>query len=144
MCTPLHEEKQAKNKIFSSETNLKELKETPPIKIASDPNLVSNVDVRDSQLKETNSEGNIKHMTRQISKTQVTSFHSVNVLENNTLNIKNDNIDLEIKVKSSDSIRIEVELAEEENVSVDGGKSVMIREQAKNKLQRLGQLYSGT
>lgn len=80
--------------------------------------------------------GNVKRMhKRQNSKVQISSY----VVNDDDMP---NNIDVEIKVRSSDNIRIEVEVQDEpEVVKVDSAPS--ISESGKRKLHKLAKLYTG-
>ncbi|KAG5896653.1 hypothetical protein JTB14_021298 [Gonioctena quinquepunctata] len=66
-----------------------------------------------------------------------------------TLNIQQDNFNMEIKVTSTDNVRVEVEIAEADDESDSGTDNEThendngLRDESKNKLKRLGKLYAG-
>lgn len=96
------------------------------------------------------SEGNISNLrsarqntTRVSSQIMSASPHSPK-----TLNIHNENFNMEIKVHSADHVRVEVEIEEhEEDEEVDGDETDQfeggLRPDAKKRLNRLGKLYGG-
>lgn len=157
-------ERQRKLQEYGDITPLKENKETNKIKshsqpiisdtvkdksrkeVVSDTCLLKNSSYDD--LKENNSEGNIARYIRQNSKTRVSSDMPGSPLsQTKTLNIQKDNFNMEIKLCSSENVRVQVEI--EEQSDDDNGNcensdvACVIREESKDKLKRMGKLYSG-
>nr|CAH7732164.1 unnamed protein product [Callosobruchus chinensis] len=96
-------------------------------------------------LKENKSEGALTQFNRQNSKTRISSEMggSPNA-KSKTLNIQQDNFNMEIKVTSSENVRVEVEIAGDDFENKDSNKSESaLRDESKYKLKRLGKLYSG-
>lgn len=61
-----------------------------------------------------------------------------------TLNIQRDDFNMEIKVNSSENVRLEVEIEERSEDGSQGSESNFgLREESKNRLKRLGKLYAG-
>lgn len=119
-----------------SQPNLSENEKTPNNKdIASDSNIYKK-SLRGSEFKENFSETNLLKTTKVLSETSISPTK--------TLNIQQDNFNMEIKLTSTDNVRVEVEI--EERDESDNEASIdkpVIREDAKKRLQRLGKLYSG-
>ncbi|KAJ3648680.1 hypothetical protein Zmor_020464 [Zophobas morio] len=88
-----------------------------------------------------NSDGNITKIAHQSPTTLVSSDFS----SHKTLNIQNDDFNMEIKVSSADNVRVEVQI--EEDNSQDSSQTEKnqggLRTNAKNRLDRLGKLYAG-
>lgn len=132
------------NSLISLDSNQKHKRES-----ISDPNLNSQTYLS-SSLKENNSEGNLSRFSRQNSKTRVSSEMpgSPNT-QLKTLNIQQDNFNMEIKVTSSENIRVEVEIGEREgsespNSNLGSPKSDCgLRNESKKRLKQLGKLYGG-
>lgn len=99
----------------------------------------------DPVYKENLSEGNIPKFSRQNSKTRVSSNIPGSPQSHlKTLNIQRDNFNMEIKLTSSENVRVEVEI--EDQSDDDSGSHCSengLREDAKNRLKRLGKLYAG-
>lgn len=90
-------------------------------------------------LKENKSEGNIA----KCSKTQVSSDmpgSPRNQLK--TLNIQQEDFNMQIKVSSTENVRLEVEIKEDGDGD-SKGETAGLREDAKHRLKRLGKLYAG-
>lgn len=126
---PLKESNQTVNKL----TTRKE--------IVSDSCLLLKEKSLDSVLKENKSEGNIG---RQNSKTHMSSDmpgSPMNKLK--TFNIKQEDFNMEIKVSSTENVRVEVQIEEENGENKGGNEIPCLREDAKCRLKRLGKLYAG-
>lgn len=98
----------------------------------------------DSSLKENSSEGNIVRCVRQNSKTHVSSDmpgSPRNQLK--TLNIQKDDFNMEIKVSSTENVRVEVQIEEKDGDDENVSETPCLREDAKHRLKRLGKLYAG-
>ncbi|CAH1981243.1 unnamed protein product [Acanthoscelides obtectus] len=132
-----------------SQANLTDIKTPQRIHKESVSDSCINVD-KDLEivLKENKSESALSRFQRQNSKTRISSeiAGSPNA-KSNTLNIQRDNFNMEIKVTSSDDVRVEVEIAGDDFVSNKGtgsnGSENVLRDESKNKLKRLGKLYAG-
>nr|XP_008200136.1 PREDICTED: actin-binding protein anillin isoform X2 [Tribolium castaneum] len=109
-----------------------DLRKTPPRSgkvTLSQPNLSSNSPKLEANSK---SEGNLPTVTRTHISSDFTSHKS--------LNIQNDSFNMEIKVSSADNVHVEVQIEEQsDDDRSDGG----LRQDAKNRLNRLGKLYAG-
>lgn len=97
--------------------------------------------------KENKSDSNLPSFTRQNSRTRISSevFGSPKG-QSKTFNIQNENFNMEIKLTSTDNVRVEVEIAEgEDDVGSNhgGNEESVLREESRNKLKRLGKLYAG-
>lgn len=146
--TPLKQNKEGiKIKSNSQPTISDTIKDKSRKEVVSDTCLLKNSSYDD--LKENNSEGNIVRYVRQNSKTRVSSDMPGSPLsQTKTLNIQKDNFNMEIKLCSTENVRVEVEIGEESDD--DNGNCensdvpCVIREESKDKLKRLGKLYSGT
>lgn len=149
--TPLKESNlnvDTSNKISISQPNLTNVKRIPRKEVVSDSSIQQKTVNFGAVLREGESAGNVSSFKRQNSVTQITSDMPGSPLPQlKTLSIKNDDINVEIKLTSSENVRLEVEIAErsssEDEGGAEGGKRPVIREQAKSKLQRLGKLYAG-
>ncbi|XP_074040615.1 anillin, actin binding protein [Leptinotarsa decemlineata] len=100
----------------------------------------------DSSLRESQSENNSTRFSRQNSKTRVSSDMPGSPRSQlKTLNIQQDNFNMEIKVSSTENVRVEVEIAEAGDTidNVDHKSESGLRDESKSKLKRLGKLYSG-
>lgn len=89
-----------------------------------------------------NDNGNTHRIYRQNSKVQISSC-----IVNSSEDLQN-NIDVEIKVRSSENIRIEVEVKDDDDGQQHTPKikksiNPVISEYGKGKLQRLAKLYTG-
>lgn len=136
---------QSLGKVSSSQPNLTDIKSSVGRKeIVSDPNVYG-------KSSKENSEGNF---IRQNSTTISSNIPGSPSPQLKTFNIKKDDINMEIKLFSSEEVRLEVEIAEKSSSEGEEGeneaeersncpKKNIISQQAKNKLQRLGKLYSG-
>lgn len=114
--------------------------------VVSEPLLNTKAEIRSSVLKENVSEGNIPKYVRQNSKTFVSSdMPGSPQSQSKTLNIQRDDFNMEIKLTSSENVRVEVEIEEaDDDDNIDGNNDGgCLREHAKNRLNRLGQLYAG-
>ncbi|RZB39980.1 hypothetical protein BDFB_005308 [Asbolus verrucosus] len=111
---------------------------------SSQPNLNSALPGGLSPTFKNSSEGNLSKFSRQ-STTRVSSAITSSPNSQKTLNIHNDNFNMEIKVSSADNVRVEVQIEEQqESDEGDGGRSEGgLRQDAKNRLNRLGKLYAG-
>ncbi|CAG9861041.1 unnamed protein product [Phyllotreta striolata] len=112
----------------------------------SESNVHSPSTSADSPLKGVISEGNLTKFTRQNSVTRVSSEMPASPKPlSKTLNIQQDNFNMEIKVTSSDNVRVQVEIAEteENDDSEEASSDSGMRVESKSKLKRLGQLYAG-
>ncbi|CAG9831440.1 unnamed protein product [Diabrotica balteata] len=112
----------------------------------SDSNISVNVSTKnlETQSKENKSEGNLAKFTRQNSRTKVSSDMPASPKNQlKTLNIQQDDFNMEIKLTASEKVRVEVEIAEalSDNDDMEGGCPLRI--ESKSKLKRLGQLYAG-
>ncbi|KAK4885871.1 hypothetical protein RN001_002142 [Aquatica leii] len=103
---------------------------------------------------ESKSEGNLTNMVKQNSKTRISSNLPGSPQHlHKTLNIQKENFNMEIKLCSTENIRVEVDFQEEdgsegkENVIVSDHMNTInhggLRDDAKMRLQRLGKLYAG-
>jgi actin-binding protein anillin len=116
-------------------------KNTPEKVTLSEPNLNHDAAVKLIDNFTSSSEGNVTSFTRQNSSTHISSDFS----SAKTLNIKNDNFNMEIKVSSAENVHVEVQIEEQndfnsgENNQNDVGLSVDV----KKRLNRLGKLYAG-
>lgn len=103
--------------------------------------------------KETSSEGRVQKILRHCSSTKVSSNLPASPQPQlKTLNIQKENFNMEIKLISSENVRVEVEIQESDtsdNENNDGGSSEIIettpalRKHAIHKLKKLGRLYAG-
>ncbi|XP_057658222.1 anillin-like isoform X1 [Diorhabda carinulata] len=96
--------------------------------------------------KENKSDSNLPKFIRQNSRTKISSEmpgSPKNQLK--TLNIQQEDFNMEIKVTASENVRVEVEIAEANNSGNenDSGNDCQMRIESKCKLKRLGQLYAG-
>ncbi|XP_044264365.1 anillin isoform X2 [Tribolium madens] len=113
-----------------------DLKKTPPrngkVTTLSQPNL--NANSPNKLENNSKSEGNL---TRTHISSDFTSHKS--------LNIQNDSFNMEIKVSSADNIHVEVQIEEQCDDETNGGdkNDGGLRQDAKNRLNRLGKLYAG-
>lgn len=147
--------------LTKSQPNLSECNKLPRKETASDSNLNFKTQFYDPSMKENLSDSNLskKSMTRVSSDLQI---HPQSPTK--TLNIQKENFNMEIKLTSADNVRVEVEIEErdESEPEDDSGHSepqevphifvtdesdsqnkTSIRPDVKNRLQRLGKLYSG-
>ncbi|XP_030762791.1 anillin-like isoform X2 [Sitophilus oryzae] len=133
-----------------SEPNLTKVTAIPPKEIHSEGNLAALSNKEDS-LSMLNSTYTTK-FHRQNSVTRISS--DVEGSPNNnmltkTLNIQKDDFNMEIKVKSAENVRVEVEIEERENeenierFSNHNEENAGLREESRNRLKRLGKLYAG-
>lgn len=128
--TPLKESNQTEKSVTRKE-------------VVSDSCLIMKEKSFDGALKENRSEGNVAKCGRQSSKTHVSSDmpgSPRNQLK--TLNIQKEDFNMEIKVSSTENVRVEVQF-EEEGENNAGGETANLREDAKYRLKRLGKLYAG-
>lgn len=103
----------------------------------------------DSLLKEINSESNLPIIYKQNSRTRMSSdIPGSPKTQLKTLNIQQDNLNMEIKVTSTEDIRVEIEIGEQdgeikknilESPKIDCG----LRDKSKKTLKQLGKFYSG-
>lgn len=111
-----------------------DLKRTPPRcskpTALSQPNLNLSVSPKKNNFL-TKSEGNLRQNT--------TTHISSDFTSHKSLNIQNDAFNMEIKVSSADNIHVEVQIEECDDETNGGG----LRQDAKNRLNRLGKLYAG-
>ncbi|KAK5647362.1 hypothetical protein RI129_002254 [Pyrocoelia pectoralis] len=135
-----------------SVTSLRESKGVNMTTTVSDPVLCTK-SLPDNNLgTETKSEGNLVSMVRQNSKTRISS----NITGSpqslmKTFNIQKENFNMEIKLSSTENVRVEVEFQDEneegkeniQSVDVSNNNQVGLRDDAKMRLQRLGKLYAG-
>ncbi|VEN58116.1 unnamed protein product [Callosobruchus maculatus] len=109
----------------------------------------SNINIgkdHEMMLKENKSEGALTQFKRQNSKTRISSeIGGSPNSKSKTLNIQQENFNMEIKVTSSENVRVEVEIAGDDFESnKDSNKSESaLRDESKYKLKRLGKLYAG-
>lgn len=109
----------------------------------SDSNLNSKMG---SPLKEHNSDTNLPRFSRQNSRTRVSSDIPASPQPQlKTLNIQQDNFNMEIKVTSTENIRVEVEIGEHDESSNHGSpkNDCGLRDESKKRLKQLGKLYGG-
>lgn len=131
----------------SSHPSLSEVKQLDKKEAVSEPSLNTKTGNYRSPLKENMSEGNISKYVRQNSKTLVSSDmpgSPQNQLK--TLNIQRDDFNMEIKLTSSENVRVEVEIEEADDDTGENNENIeraCLREDAKNRLNRLGRLYAG-
>lgn len=129
------------NNCDCSDTKLKDKKES-----LSDSNLTQTKETcLNSPLRENNSEGNLPKFSRQNSRTRVSSdIPGSPKTQLKTLNIQQDNFNMEIKVTSTEDVRVEIEIGEQEQ---NGGGSPKgdcgLRNESKKMLKQLGKLYAG-
>lgn len=150
------------NNLTKSQPNLSENKKVIPKKdISSDSDLFKK-SLHSSHFKENVSDTNLNVYPKSGS-TKVLSENCPSS-PTKTLNIQQDNFNMEIKLTSTDNVRVEVEIEERDendddliNTDVPGicriihkedkepdvKQKGVIREDAKKRLQRLGKLYSG-
>lgn len=95
-------------------------------------------------------ENNVPRFSRQNSRTKVSSdIPGSPKTQLKTLNIQQDNFNMEIKVTSTEDVRVEVEIGEKEcseNLSdnIESPKSDCgLRDESKKRLKQLGKLYGG-
>lgn len=141
--------------LAKSQPNLSKCDKLPRKEIASDSNLNLKTQYYDSSMKENLSDSNLskKSMTRVSSDMQI---HPQSPTK--TLNIQKENFNMEIKLTSADNVRVEVEIEERDESDSEEPQEVphiivtdendsqdkpSIRPDVKNRLQRLGKLYSG-
>lgn len=101
--------------------------------------------------KAVNSEGRVQKIIRHSSSTKISSNLPGSPKQQlKTLNIQKENFNMEIKLISSDNIRVEVEIQESDSSDKEDGPSENqdnsapgLREHAKHKLKKLGRLYAG-
>lgn len=110
---------------------------------SSEPNLRLNSPKQTPTYK-SNSEGNVSRPSRQNTTRVSSQILSASPHSPKTLNIHNENFNMEIKVHSADNVRVEVEIEEQqesgdETDQIEGG----LRQDAKMRLNRLGKLYAG-
>ncbi|CAH1118405.1 unnamed protein product [Phaedon cochleariae] len=130
----------------SSKTNLADTRKVHKASL-SDSDLTSKIKrAGSSPFKENNSDSNLPRFSRQNSKTMVSSeIPGSPGSQLKTLNIQQDNFNMEIKLTSTENVRVEVEIAEadsnsdSENNHDENG----LRDESKSKLKRLGRLYAG-
>lgn len=85
----------------------------------------------------------MSRFTKQNSRTRVSSEMPASPKSQmKTLNIQQDNFNMEIKVTSTENVRVEVEIAETDDDN-DTASDTGMRTESKSKLKRLGQLYGG-
>lgn len=115
----------------------------------SDSNINSQISST-SPLRETNSDSNLLRFSRQNSRTRLSSdIPGSPKTEIKTLNIQQNNFNMEIKVSSTENVRLEVEIGEQgndENLNSDlenTKNNFGIRDESKKKFKQLGKLYSG-
>nr|CAI5823619.1 unnamed protein product [Callosobruchus analis] len=130
-----------------SQANLTDIKSPQRVhrESLSDSNINISKD-HEMVLKENKSESALTQFKRQNSKTRISSEigGSPNA-KSKTLNIQQDNFNMEIKVTSSDNVRVEVEVVGNDfGNNKDSNKSESaLRDESKFKLKRLGKLYAG-
>ncbi|KRT82400.1 Pleckstrin homology domain containing protein [Oryctes borbonicus] len=101
--------------------------------------------------KKVNSEGRVQKLIRHSSSTKISSNLPASPKPQlKTLNIQKENFNMEIKLISSDNVRVEVEIQESDSSDNESQPNRMqdnvtpaLREQAKHKLNKLGRLYAG-
>ncbi|XP_049817405.1 anillin isoform X2 [Aethina tumida] len=135
----------------NSESNLKSSQSTLGAskigkkETASDSQLSQQL-YKNENFKENRSDDNLNKFVRQTSKTRISSDMpgSPNP-QLKTLNIQNGDINMEIKVTSSDNVRLEVEIQERDSDNDSGSVTtgIGLRKDAKKRLDTLGQLYAG-
>lgn len=135
----------------NSESNLKSSQSTLGAskigkkETASDSQLSQQL-YKNENFKENRSDENLNKFVRQTSKTRISSDMpgSPNP-QLKTLNIQNGDINMEIKVTSSDNVRLEVEIQERDSDNDSGSVTtgIGLRKDAKKRLDTLGQLYAG-
>ncbi|XP_031344694.1 anillin isoform X2 [Photinus pyralis] len=129
-----------------STTSLEDFKSVNMTATVSDSMLCTKSLLDSNLITETQSEGNLTSMVRQNSKTRISSNITGSPQSHlKTLNIQRENFNMEIKLSSTENVRVEVEFQEEneegkENIKQD---TAGLRDDAKMRLQRLGRLYAG-
>lgn len=113
----------------------------------SDSNLSSKTPCS-SPLRENNSDCNLPRFSKQNSKTRVSSdIPGSPKTQLKTLNIQQNNFNMEIKVTSTENVRVEVEIDEGSESSQSELKSPKtesgLRIESKKRLNQLGKLYAG-
>lgn len=131
-----------KNNCDSVESNLKNRESI------SDSNL--NFTCLSSPLRENVAECDLPRFSRQNSRTRVSSdIPGSPKTQLKTLNIQQDNFNMEIKVTSTEDVRVEIEIGEQEESQVpkynpESPKSDCgLRDESKKKFKQLGKLYAG-
>lgn len=109
---------------------------------SSEPNLLNSL--KQTPTNKSNSEGNVSKSARHNTTRVSSQIMSASPNSPKTLNIHNENFNMEIKVHSADNVRVEVEIEEQhesgdETDQFEGG----LRPDAKMRLNRLGKLYAG-
>lgn len=132
------------NKEVKTSSESKDIKNIRHKEIVLDSVLHAPTDLQE-KVKENNTGTSVTNPTRQNSTTRVSSkIPGSPQPQLKTLNIQNENFNMEIKVTSLENIRVEVEI-EEQNDS-DTGNAISdscLRDESKSKLKRLGKLYAG-
>lgn len=163
---PLKNSNQLLNKLESANLTKSQpnLTECPKIKqkdISSDPSSINKKSLYNSNFKENLSDPNLAR----ISKSTLVSTEGSPRSPTKKLNIQQENFNMEIKLTSSDNVRVEVEIEERdasdgsdnenndneiaekkietEDIKKQEESTAFIREGSKKRLQRLGKLYSG-
>ncbi|KAJ8973922.1 hypothetical protein NQ317_001128 [Molorchus minor] len=127
----------------NSEPNLTEVKLIRK-EALSEPDIRGRLDNNSNTSKENSLEGNSPKIARQNSKTRVSSEFSGSPKTKLKTNIQKDNFNMEIKLSSSDNVRLEVEIEEQVDSDTESCTSESgLRDESKNKLKRLGKLYAG-
>lgn len=113
--------------------------------VVSEPSLSTKTEIIQLPVAENISEGNIPNYNRHNSKTLVSSDMPGSPQQPKTLNIQRDDFNMEIKLTSSENVRVEVEIQETDDNDVEeNNEGACLREDAKNRLKRLGKLYAGS
>lgn len=141
--TGTDENTNAKNNCDFADSNLKNRESL------SDSNLNSHTCIS-SPLRENVSECDLPKFSRQNSRTRVSSdIPGSPKTQLKTLNIQQDNFNMEIKVTSIEDVRVEIEIGEQEEsqISTDNLGSPKsdcgLRDESKKKFKQLGRLYAG-
>lgn len=152
------------NNLTKSQPNLTDCPKIKSKAVASDSN-INTKSLYNSDFKENVSEPNISKYAKQ--GCTLVATESSPKSPTKTLNIQQENFNMEIKLTSSDNVRVEVEIEEREGSDNDNddnnavfpgihkishnensdkdaeSNKPIIRADAKKRLQRLGKLYSG-
>lgn len=116
---------------------------------SSDSNLNSHTCLS-SPLRENVSDCDLPRFSRQNSRTRVSSdIPGSPKTQLKTLNIQQDNFNMEIKVTSTEDVRVEIEIGEQEESQISHNNfgspksDCGLRDESKKKFKQLGKLYAG-
>lgn len=167
---PLQDTNQLLNKLENaqnltkSQPNLSECPKIKPKDVSSDTN-INKKTLYDTNFKENLSNPNLARISK--SGCTLVATESSPQSPTKTLNIQQQNFNMEIKLTSSDNVRVEVEIEERDTSDTENDDNTVfpgiqklnhkennkpgntdkdiapIRDDAKKRLQRLGKLYSG-